>query len=423
MELDEKRRRMGSRIAAILFLTVLAAYLARVSISVALPFIAADYDWTQEQIGALGGIILGVFLLGYGLSNIFLSPLADCYGPKKGLLLAVLSWSAVTVMMGVAGMIYSAFVLLRTSLGLAQGVVFPSAGKITQAWTPPRRRSRMNAKYYSAIALANILSPLLLIPLMMATSWNLMFIVLGALGFVMLVPIVLWLKDSPEGPAQCESETLMDNIRYTASHLRDAVRIKGLFFLTLSHSLWSIAFWGLTLWLPTFLLMARGFSPDELTWAAAVPYAGYFIGLYVGAYLSDRTGRRSTVTFSFLMVGATLMLSLAFLTGKMETIAVLTLMFFFVSILGTNVATLLQGCCVSRLTCSASGIENGTANGLGALGPVVVGAVIGLTGSYDAAFPLLAALMALSGIALLGFRGRERAACPLPSTGSERLHN
>lgn len=418
MEPDGKRR-IGTRIAVILFLTVLVAYLARVSISVALPFIAADYDWSPEQIGALGGVILGVFLIGYGLSNVFLSPLADCYGPKKGLMLAVLSWSAVTVMMGAAGMIYSAFVVLRTSLGLAQGVVFPSAGKITQAWTPPKRRSRMNARYYSAIALANILSPLLLIPLMMVTSWNVMFIVLGALGFVMLVPIMMWLKDSPEGPAQCESETLMDNLRYTYTHLREAMRIKGLFFLALSHSLWSIAFWGLTLWLPTFLIMARGFSPGELTWAAAVPYIGYFVGIYVGAYLSDRTGRRSAVTFSFLMVGAVLMFSLVLIMGRIETIVVLTVMFFFVSILGSNVATLLQGCCVSRLTCSASGIENGLSNGLGALGPVAVGVIVGLTGSYAAALPLLAILMALSGVALLGFRGGEKLTCPVPATGSK----
>ncbi|MDW5563001.1 MAG: MFS transporter [Methanomassiliicoccus sp.] len=173
---------------------------------------------------------MGVFLLEYGLSNVFLSPLA------------VLLWSAVTALMGVVGMAFAAFVLLRTALGLAQGVVFPAAGKITQAWTPPRRRSRTNAMYYSAIALANILSPLLLIPLMMAASWNLMFIVLGALGFVLLVPIVLWLRDSPEGPAKCEPETLKDNVRYASSQLRQAVRIKGPFFLILSHSLWSIAF-------------------------------------------------------------------------------------------------------------------------------------------------------------------------------------
>ncbi|MDW5563000.1 MAG: hypothetical protein SA339_07215 [Methanomassiliicoccus sp.] len=44
MEVNEGRRKIEVRIGAILFMTVLAAYLARVSISVALPFIAVDYD-------------------------------------------------------------------------------------------------------------------------------------------------------------------------------------------------------------------------------------------------------------------------------------------------------------------------------------------------------------------------------------------
>ncbi|MBI0583376.1 MAG: MFS transporter [Methanomassiliicoccus sp.] len=420
MEAGEARRRQGARIAAILFVTVLAAYLARVSISVALPFIAEDFAWTEEQTGALGGLLLGVFLLGYGLANVLISPLADCYGPKKGLLLAVLSWSVVTLLMGVVGMIYAAFVLLRTTLGMAQGVVFPSAGKITQAWTPPERRSRMNAMYYSAIALANILSPLLLIPLMMAASWNIMFIALGATGFVLLAPILLWLRDSPEGPPDCEKKTLKANLDLVSVNLREAVRIRGLFLLTLAHSLWSIAFWGLALWLPTFLIMARGFSADELVWAAAVPYVGYIAGLFAGSYLSDRTGRRSLVTASFLMAGAVMMVSLLLLPGREETIVALTVLFFFIAILGPNVATLLQGCCVSRLTCSATGIENGLSNGLGALGPVAVGAIVAVTGSYDAALPLLALLFALSGVAIFRFKGREAETCPVPGP-RERL--
>ncbi|MDW5563002.1 MAG: hypothetical protein SA339_07225 [Methanomassiliicoccus sp.] len=177
------------------------------------------------------------------------------------------------------------------------------------------------------------------------------------------------------------------------------------------------------MWLPTFMIMARGFSSDELVWAAAIPYVGYIGGLLAGSFLSDRTGRRSLVTISFLMAGAVMMLSLVFLTGKVETILALSAMFFFVAILGPNVATLLQGCCVSWLTCSAAGIENGVSNGLGALGPVSVGTIVAVTGSYDAALLLLAALIVLSGAALLGFKGREEASCPLPPLVEKDYHN
>ncbi len=418
------RQRQGVQIAAILFLTVLSAYLARISLSVALPFIALDYGWSAEQLGGLGGVLLGIFLVGYGLSNIFISPLADCYGPRKGLLIAVLSWSILTLLTGVVGMYYAAFILLRTSLGLAQGVVFPAAGKITQAWSPPEQRSRMNALYYGAIALANILSPLLLIPLIILTSWNIMFIVLAGLGFALLVPMFLWLRDSPEGPASCEQKTLADNVVYAFKNLKEAIRVKGLFVLTLGHALESIVFWGLSMWLPTFLVMARGFSPDELVWAAALPYFGYIVGLIVGSFLSDRTGKRSRVTGLFCLAGAAVFFLMIPLVGKWETIAALGVEFFFIALVGPNVAMLLQGCCTSRLTCSATGIENGIANGLGALGPILVGLVVLMTGSYNSAFFLLAFLLILSGVVILRFKIYEREAkCPLPERGEKDYHN
>lgn len=417
------RRKAEVRIAAVLFLTVLSAYLVRVSLSVALPFIAIDLGWTPEQTGGLGGVLLGIFLLGYGLSNVLISPLADCYGPRTGLLLAVASWSVLTLLTGVVGIYYAAFVILRTSLGVAQGVVFPSAGKITQAWFPPQRRSRMNALYYGAIALANILSPLLLIPLILVTSWNAMFVVLAAFGFALLLPMLAWLRDSPEGPPVCEQKTLRENVDYTLGNLKEAVRIRGLFIIASSHALESIAFWGLSLWLPTFLVMARGFTREELVWAAALPYLGYIAGLAVGSTLSDRTGQRSKVTALFSFAGSIVLLVMVGLSGKAETLLALGGVFFFVALVGPNTATMLQSCCISRLTCSAQGIENGIANGLGMLGPVAVGAIVAMTASYDSAIVLLAALLILSGAVILRFRTYEREVCPLPEQGEKDYHN
>jgi predicted MFS family arabinose efflux permease len=282
----------------------------------------------------------------------------------------------------------------------------------------------MNALYYGAIALANILSPLLLIPLILVTSWNIMFVVLAVLGFALLVPMVIWLKDSPEGPPSCEQKSLKANMRYTFENLKQAARVKGLFVLTLGHALESIVFWGLSLWLPTFLVMARGFSRDELIWAAALPYIGYIAGLIIGSTLSDRSGNRSRVTGLFCLAGSVVFVLMIPLIGKWETIAALGVEFFFIALVGPNVATLLQGCCTSRLTCSATGIENGISNGLGALGPILVGLVVLMTGSYDAAFLLLAALLTLSGVVILKFRIYERESiCPLPEKREKDYHN
>jgi nitrate/nitrite transporter NarK len=190
----------------------------------------------------------------------------------------------------------------------------------------------------------------------------------------------------------------------------------------LGHALHAIAFWGLSLWLPTFLLVVWGFDPSELVWAAALPYLGFLVGLVVGSTLSDRTGKRSLVTGVFCSAGAAVLVILTFLTGQAEVLIALTGLFFFIALLGPNVATLLQGCCTSRLTCSATGIENGVANGLGALGPILTGAVVAITGSYDMALLMLAALLLGSGAVILRFKIYERAACPI-DPGQKDYHN
>ena len=404
---SRERQRKATMVAALLFLAVLIGYLARVSLSVAIPFVAEDFNWTAAQTGSLGGLLLGVFLVGYGLSNIFLSPLVDCYGPRKGILLAVASWSMVTLLTGLLGMYYSAFVLLRVSLGLTQGVLFPSASRATQAWYPARLRSRMNSLYHSSTGMSNLLSPLLLIPLIMATSWNFMFIVLAAAGFILLVPIWKFLQDTPEGPVPCEERRLKVNIRKTWRNLRDAMKVKGLATLTVAHALEAQVWWGLSLWLPTFLIMARGFTSDELVWAASLPYLGSFAGLAVGSYLSDRTGRRATVTAAFLLLAAVSILAVTQTQGKMGAVVVLGMVFFFLSVMGPNVFTMLQGTCRSRLTCAATGLVNGVSNGVGALGPILFGGIVSATGSYDASLPLMIALLVASAMVVYHFRVYE----------------
>ena len=402
-----ERDRKAAIVAVLLFLSVLIGYLARVSISVAIPFVAEDFNWTEAQTGSLGGVLLGVFLVGYGLSNIFLSPLVDCYGPRKGILIAITTWSVVTLLTGLVGMYYAVFVLLRVSLGLTQGVLFPSASRATQAWYPARMRSRMNSLYHSSTGMSNLLAPLLLIPLIMATSWNFMFIVLAVAGFALIIPIRKYLQDTPEGPVPCEDKSLRVNLGRVWRNIREATKVKGLTTLIVAQTLETQVWWGLSLWLPTFLLLARGFTSEELVWAASLPYLGNFAGLAVGSYLSDRTGRRATVTAAFLLMAAVAILVVTQTHGKMMVVIALAMVFFFLAVMGPNVFTMLQGTCRSRLTCTATGLVNGVSNGVGALGPIVFGGIAAATGSYDAGLPLMIVLLVASAIVVYRFRVYE----------------
>lgn len=189
-----------SVIAVLATLSTLTGYLTRVNISVALPFISKDYGWTSHETALNGSLLLGMFLVGYGLSNIFIAPLIDKYGPRRGLMAIMLTWSVITFLTPLAGFIYWLFVISRVVLGLSEGPLFPSASKLTQAWFGPRGRTAVNSFYFSSLYLSNLLVSIALVPLIMLTSWHWAFYSVGLVGFVVVASIYFLLQDTPQGP-------------------------------------------------------------------------------------------------------------------------------------------------------------------------------------------------------------------------------
>ena len=264
--LSLRHGRRAAFIAIILFLATLVGYLARMNISVALPFIAEDFGWNQEQLGELGGVLLGIFLVGYGISNVFVSPLVDYFGPRRGLLVTIALSSAFTLLTGAVGFIYAMILISRILLGLSQGILYPSASKLTQAWFQPSCRSRVNAIHLSSGFVSALLAPILLLPLILLTSWEVMFFIVAAVGFVLLIPLWIYIRDSPQGDRVFEKPSLSKLISETVRSIREALGIKGILLLTIAFMTVNFVWWGLSLWLPTYLEMARGFSIEELVW-------------------------------------------------------------------------------------------------------------------------------------------------------------
>jgi len=402
------------KMALIVFLVTLSAYIARVNLSVALPYISADFGWNQEQIGVNGGLLLGIFLVGYGISNIFLSPLVDHFGPRQSLLIAVAVFSVLTFLTGLVGLIFSFLVIARILLGLAQGIIYPSASKVTQAWFRPNHRAKVNALHLSAMEWSNLLVPIFLIPIIIATSWRYAFFSVALLGLLVLIPVYLMLHDHPRwSSVRSGARPMSEVMRNALKDLRAALRIKGILILATADAAGNLVWWGISLWLPTYL-QAIGLSPAEIMWVASLPYLGGIAGLLIGSWLSDRTGRIILITFTFQMAGAFFVLLLIGNTGIAAIMAILAALFFFIALMPPNAFTLLQSIAPPELMGSATGIMNGIAVGMGALGPIILGLAVALTGSYAAGFVIMAIMQVASAVLLLVFMryGLVRKAAP-----------
>lgn len=400
---DQRNGGKAWRMALIVFLVTLSAYIARVNLSVALPYIGADFGWDTEQMGVYGGLLLGIFLVGYGLSNIFLSPLVDHFGPRKSMLIAVAVFSLLTFLTGLVGLIFSFLIIARLLLGLAQGIIYPSASKITQAWFRPNSRSKVNALHLSAMEWSNLLVPIFLIPIIIATTWRFAFFSVALLGFLVLIPVFLMLRDHP-GYSRGRNETrpLGEVMRKALKDLRAALKIKGILLLAIADAAGNLVWWGVSLWLPTYL-KAIGLTPAEIMWVASLPYLGGIAGLLLGSWLSDRTGRIILITVTFQTAGAFFVLLLIGNTGIAAIMAILAGLFFFIALMPPNAFTLLQNIAPPELMGSATGIMNGIAVGMGVFGPIILGLGVAITGSYSAGFIIMALMQVLSAVLLLVF--------------------
>ncbi|HSV42015.1 MAG TPA: MFS transporter [Methanomassiliicoccales archaeon] len=402
---DYYRGRWAIGVAMVLFLCTMMGYISRSTISVALPFISDDYGWTAAEEGLWGGILLGIFLIGYGFSNILFSPLIDRYGPRKALIVAIAIWSLITAVTGLIGLIFGAFLVLRLMLGLSQGVLFPSASKVARVHFAPKLRSRVNGLYMSSMFLSNLVIGLVMLPLIQGTNWQFALYMAALTGFVLVV--IVWFMLEDEDGLIVQHKGLRESYREVSKGLSNAAKIRGFWRITLADGAMNLAWWGLSLWLPTYLISAKGFTLDELIWALPIIYIGGFIGIFFGSWISDRIGRRSEITAIFSIAGALALMLLVFPTSKQMDVAACFLVFFFISLLPANAYTLLQGITPRNVTGTATGLLNGLSNGLGVFGPVLIGISVALTDSFFSGIVVMAVAQLVAAWAMFSFRKLE----------------
>jgi MFS family permease len=178
--------RLRWQLPFVMLVTVCFSYLDRMNISYALPKIALDYGWTVKETGAYGGLLMSMFYVGYGLSNIFLSPIAERFGPRKSIIVVILLFSFFTMLGAPCGMMFTAFIAIRILLGLGEGTHFPMINVLTKRWFPTNERSRANGIWVLGIFGSMIIAPFLVVPVIETWGWRTMFIVLGCMGIFII---------------------------------------------------------------------------------------------------------------------------------------------------------------------------------------------------------------------------------------------
>jgi len=179
-------------------LSVLAAficYIDRVNISVAVIAMQEQYAWSETQ----KGYVLSAFFVGYML---FMAPsgwLANRYGGRTILGLAVCWWSLWTILTPLAaGLSFTALIFARILMGLGEAAMFPAVYSLYGRWVPVAERSRAVALLIGGIPLGTMFAVLTTGWIVGTHGWPMVFYLFGSLGVLWTL---VWFRAAYDTPA------------------------------------------------------------------------------------------------------------------------------------------------------------------------------------------------------------------------------
>ncbi len=375
------------RIPAVLAATVFINYLDRNNLSLAIPRLAQDFGWSDREVGAKGELLLAAFFLSYALSNMLLSPVAERFGPKRSVMIAIAAFSVVTILSAPLGYSFTSLIVLRLLLGLGEGVHIPMSSAITSRWFLAGERSRANAIWGSGILLSTAIAPLIVVPLIQVWGWRPTFAVLGVGGMLLSIPLVYFLVPDElprEGPqaflpiATHDKRERKPRIGYS--------RDRRFWLAVVGGSLNAFCAFGLLNWLPTYFNRAKEIDFEQLGWPLALVFAAGIAGIALMAYLGDKLQQRTQLAgVGFLIAGG--MVYIASTTNRLE----LLVLFFAIAVFcqsayGAQEYAIIQHILPGDRVGAGTGLYNGLSILLGGVGgSLIPGSIVAATGSFDTA--------------------------------------
>jgi MFS family permease len=259
------------------------------------PFIARDLGLAEGEIGRLAGI-LGVL---WGVFAIFSGRLSDRIGHRKVLIPAILLFSVMSGLSGVAQSL-TALILIRALMGAMEGTYCPTSFTATAAASKPQRRGFNQGLQQSGFALLGLaLGPLIATQLLtVVPSWRWVFWIVAVPGFIVGVLLFLVLREPQDTQAGKMIGATESSGEWIAV-LKSSNVVVCMIALLCAMSCVFV----LSAMVPVYLVNVLQLTPAKMgVVTSAIGFGGFF-GQFGWPGLSDRFGRKPLAILGF--VGAT----------------------------------------------------------------------------------------------------------------------
>jgi predicted MFS family arabinose efflux permease len=249
--------------------------------------IKAELGLSDTQLGLLGGLAFALF---YTLLGIPIAMLADRRNRTAIITVALVFWSAMTAVCGLAQNFWQLF-LARLGVGVGEAGGVAPAYSLVADYFPPHQRARALGVYSFGVPIGSSLGILFGGVIASLIDWRTAFIVVGAAGIV-LAPIFKAVVREPVR-GRFDAPGVTGRPAGFGEVMRVLLGKRSFWGLSFGASAASMMGYGLFFWLPSFLVRSYQLTLLEASlYFGAILLVGGIAGIWIGGALADRLGAR-----------------------------------------------------------------------------------------------------------------------------------
>jgi ACS family glucarate transporter-like MFS transporter len=367
--------------------------LDRASLSVAVPTIVKEFNIDTATMG----VALSAFFWAYVLFNFPAGNLADRFGMKTVLGWSVAIWSVFTSLTGMAQNAIH-IMLARFGVGIGEASSIPINGKVVAAIFPERERGLVMGIFLSGIRVGNALTPIIMVFLMEWFGWRMAFMFIGAASLLWCIVWYLGFKDLSDDGRSRASKRAKPKFPWKLMMSNRAVVA-----LTIVKFTQDFLMWMFMTWIPSYLVMSRGFSAVTMGVYVTLSYTIAAIAQPLVGCFSDwliRRGCNLNLSRKSVLVALQLLAAGIIITGQADDVGIA--MFFMVTAISAEAVssamawTILADLIPAKLVGTIGGAINAIASIGGVLAPIMVGVIVKETGSFQLALTVGGCMMLIA---------------------------
>nr|P94774.1 RecName: Full=Galacturonate transporter; Flags: Precursor [Dickeya chrysanthemi]AAB70881.1 exuT [Dickeya chrysanthemi] len=264
-------------------------YLTRNAIAAAAPTLQEQLHISTQQYS----YIIAAYSACYTIMQPVAGYVLDVLGTKVGYAMFAILWALFCAGTALANS-WGGLAVARGAVGMAEAAMIPAGLKASSEWFPAKERSVAVGYFNVGSSIGGMLAPPLVVWAIMAHSWQMAFLITGALSLVWALCWLYFYKHPKDQKKLSTEEREYILSGQEAQHQAGNAKRMSAWQILRNRQFWGIALprflaepaWGtFNAWIPLFMFKAYGFNLKEIAMFAWMPMLFADLGCILGGYM------------------------------------------------------------------------------------------------------------------------------------------